>query len=394
MTEFGESTQPGVLVRTTEVFNNGRSAVLADRNGLMRLLSSGENLDLEVGDVLIVANNSFERVPHTLWDEGSSEIGIVHSTYETDVLVSTGLGFVLIPKTGKAAAPGNTVLYSKESGVARILDTKPISFRDDPVGLGSDHREPKLEEESFDELGGMAEAKRAMRELVELPLTHSEQLKSIGAEPVSGVLLIGPPGTGKTHLARIAASNANANFYSINGPEVVTKWVGESEQTIRRLFEQAQKNGPSIVLMDELDSIAPRRSANSHEHDRRLVAQLLVMLDGLGSRSDVVTIATTNRREDIDPALLRPGRFDRLIEVQLPSKIDRKQILEVQSKRMAVGREVQLSDWASQTEGWSGAELKALLNEAAIAAVVDDRSEIAADDLAIALDRVREGRTG
>jgi len=191
----------------------------------------------------------------------------------------------------------------------------------------------RRERVTYEDIGGLKEAIRAIREMVELPMKHPEIFRRLGIEPPKGVLLYGPPGTGKTLLAKAVANECDAYFISINGPEIMSKFYGESEANLRRIFEEAKKKAPSIIFIDEIDAIAPKRDEARGEVERRIVCQLLSLMDGLESRGQVVVIAATNRPDDLDPALRRPGRFDREIEIGPPDKQGRKEILEKSTKR-------------------------------------------------------------
>ena len=251
---------------------------------------------------------------------------------------------------------------------------------------------------SFDDIGGLEIIKERVKEVVELPLSKGDEFSEIGADPPTGVLFHGPPGTGKTLFARaVADSLEDGTFYNINGPEVLSKWYGESEREIRRIFEDAsQRNGPSIIFIDEIESIASSREG-SREVNRRIVTQLLTVMDGFDEFEDVIVIAATNRPGDIDQALRRPGRFDR--EVEFPSKLpieDRVDILKTVSKQeeMNIADSVDFTGIAEETEGWTGAELKRLLNDAAVSGVKDNRTTIIPEDLALALKRIERSRRG
>src|ERR671931_2934435 len=202
--------------------------------------------------------------------------------------------------------------------------------------------------------------------MIELPLRHPELFKRLGVEAPKGVLLHGPPGTGKTLLAKAVANETNANFYTIGGPEIMSKYYGESEEKLRSVFQQAEKNAPSIVFIDELDSIAPKREEVSGEVERRIVAQLLSLMDGMSSRGKVVVIGATNRINAIDPALRRPGRFDREIEIGVPDRDGRLEILQIHTRGMPLAKDVDLNELAGFTHGYVGADLSALSKEAAM----------------------------
>lgn len=222
---------------------------------------------------------------------------------------------------------------------------------------------------SYEDIGGLKDELQRLRETIELPLRHPELFQKLGIEPPKGVLLYGPPGTGKTLIAKAVASESGAHFISIAGPEVISKYYGESEQRLREVFEEARENAPSIIFIDELDSIAPRREEVTGEVERRVVAQLLTMMDGLEERGQVVVIGATNRVDAIDAALRRPGRFDREIEIGVPVETDRIDILKIHSRGMPLSEDVSLDVLAQQTHGFVGADLAALAREAAIRAL-------------------------
>ena len=222
---------------------------------------------------------------------------------------------------------------------------------------------------SYEDIGGLKDELQRLRETIELPLRHPELFQKLGIEPPKGVLLYGPPGTGKTLIAKAVASESGAHFISIAGPEVISKYYGESEQRLREVFEEARENSPSIIFIDELDSIAPRREEVTGEVERRVVAQLLTMMDGLEERGQVVVIGATNRVDAIDAALRRPGRFDREIEIGVPSEPDRIEILKIHTRGMPLAEDVSLDVLSQQTHGFVGADLAALAREAAIRAL-------------------------
>ncbi|MCD6480922.1 MAG: CDC48 family AAA ATPase [Thermoplasmata archaeon] len=229
--------------------------------------------------------------------------------------------------------------------------------------------EMKIPRITYEDIGGLEEEIRQVREMIELPLKHPELFERLGIEAPKGVLLHGPPGTGKTLLAKAVANETNANFYSLSGPEIMSKYYGESEENIRKVFNEAIENAPSIIFIDEIDSIAPKREEVSGEVERRVVAQLLALMDGLEERGKVVVIGATNRINAIDPALRRPGRFDREIEIGIPDKKGRKEILEIHTRGMPLAEDVNLDKLAEMTHGYSGADLEALCKEAAMRAL-------------------------
>ena len=219
---------------------------------------------------------------------------------------------------------------------------------------------------AYEDIGGLREEIKKVREMVELPLKHPEIFEKLGIDAPKGVLLYGPPGTGKTLLAKAVANESDANFIVLNGPEVMSKFYGESEKKIREIFDEAEKNAPSIIFIDEIDSLAPKREDSSGEVERRVVSQLLTMMDGLKSRGKVVVMAATNRPNSIDPALRRPGRFDREVEISVPDKDGRLAILKIHTRGMPLTKNVSLEELARKTHGFVGADVSSLAKEAAM----------------------------
>lgn len=222
---------------------------------------------------------------------------------------------------------------------------------------------------TYEDIGGLHEEIQRIREMVELPLRHPELFQRLGIRPPQGVLLHGPPGCGKTLLARAVANESEANFFPVNGPEIMNKFYGGSEQNVRDIFEQAQKNLPSIIFIDELDAIAPKRGEVTGEVERRVVAQLLASMDGLTGRQNVIVIGATNRPDALDPALRRPGRFDREIEIGVPDKKGRHEILQIHTRGMPLAKEVDLEKLANMTHGYTGADMAGLCRETAMKAL-------------------------
>lgn len=226
--------------------------------------------------------------------------------------------------------------------------------------------EERLPEVTYEDIGGLTDEVRKVREMIELPLKHPEIFERLGIEPLKGVLLHGPPGTGKTLLAKAVANETNAHFILINGPEIMSKYYGQSEENLRKKFEEAEKNAPSIIFIDEIDAIASKREESKGDVERRVVAQLLALMDGLKSRGKVIVIAATNVPNLLDPALRRPGRFDREIEIKVPDKNGRLEILKIHTRNMPLAKDVDLQEIAAVTHGFVGADLAALAKEAAM----------------------------
>ena len=257
------------------------------------------------------------------------------------------------------------VVSASPKGIVHIDENTEIELR-------AEYEEPQAARRAdvtYDDIGGMGGTIDQLREMVELPLRYPELFQRLGVDPPKGLLLYGPPGTGKTRLARAVANESDAQFFLINGPEIMGSAYGESEKRLRDVFEEATKNAPSIVFIDEIDSIAPKRGQVSGEAEKRLVAQLLTLMDGLEARANLVVIAATNRPEAIDEALRRPGRFDREIVVGVPDERGRREIIGIHTRGMPLGDRVDLDELARTTFGFVGADLAALAREAAIEAV-------------------------
>lgn len=279
---------------------------------------------------------------------------------------------------GRAIAKGDTITlnvmgnkidlvvtsFAPSGDAVLMASTTEVKVSDKPAANKGDV--PKV---SYDDIGGLGDAVKKIREMVELPLRHPELFKRLGVEAPKGVLLHGPPGTGKTMLAKAVAGETSSNFISIGGPEIVSKFYGESEGKLREIFKDAEENAPSIIFIDEIDSIAPKRDEVNGEEERRIVAQLLSLMDGLNSRGKVVVIGATNRPNSIDEALRRPGRFDREIEIGIPDRDGRLEILEIHTRGMPLADDVDLKWLADKTHGYAGADLSALTKEAAMAAL-------------------------
>lgn len=320
-------------------------------------------------------------MPAELWPE-ESWVGVVRLHLSNVVVVDISGRWRLVPMNGVECRVGNTVEGRDAVGVVRVLSQDPIRYLDlpdidDTVVDGFIFSGSKV---SFDDFAGLDDVKARARELIETPILHHEDLAAIGARPIKGVLFTGPPGTGKTMLARIIASATDAVFYEISGPTIFSKWYGESEKILRALFEHAARQPRSIIFFDEIDSIAGQRSDDAHEASKRVVAQLLTLMDGFNANDNIVVIAATNRPQDIDEALLRPGRFDWEIAFPPPNRHDREAILRVSAGHHATAGPLPHDVVAAHTELWNAAELTLIWREAALLAVADGRRVIMAED--------------
>lgn len=257
----------------------------------------------------------------------------------------------------------------------KVVDTDPepycivapetvIHCEGDPIRR--EDEEASLNQIGYDDIGGCRKQMAIIREMVELPLRHPQLFKTIGIKPPRGILLFGPPGTGKTLIARAVANETGSFFFLINGPEIMSKMAGESESNLRKAFEEAEKNSPSIIFIDELDSVAPKRDKTNGEVEKRIVSQLLTLMDGLKQRSQVIVMAATNRPNSIDPALRRFGRFDREVDIGIPDSTGRLEIMRIHTKNMKLAADVDLEQIANETHGYVGSDLAALCSEAAL----------------------------
>ncbi len=293
--------------------------------------------------------------------------------------VRTSMGFGLmggqsqaVPMKIAETSPSGTVVITDETEISvSEMSAEELADRGDTTtGTGEG---PDV---AYEDIGGLDSELEQVREMIELPMRHPELFKRLGIDPPKGVLLHGPPGTGKTLIAKAVANEIDASFHNISGPEIMSKYYGESEEQLREVFEEASEEAPAIIFMDELDSIAPKREEAGGDVERRVVAQLLSLMDGLEERGEVVVIGATNRVDAIDPALRRGGRFDREIEVGVPDREGRKEILQVHTRNMPLVDGIDLDEYADNTHGFVGADLESLAKESAMHALRRIRPEI------------------
>lgn len=258
------------------------------------------------------------------------------------------------------------VVSTKPAGIVQITEMTDVEIQTNPVDVSKLEGVKNIVDVTYEDIGGLKDEVKKVREMIEIPLKRPELFKRLGISPPKGVLVHGPPGTGKTLLAKAVANESNAHFIAINGPEIMSKYVGGSEEKLRELFEEAEENAPSIIFIDEIDAIAPKREEVTGEVERRTVAQLLTLMDGLKSRGQVVVIGATNRPDALDQAIRRPGRFDREIEIGVPDKDGRREVLQIHTRGMPLDDKVDLDEIADITHGFVGADLEALCKEAAM----------------------------
>ena len=297
------------------------------------------------------------------------ELGGQPVTAGQNVQLPLGFGFMggqsqAVPLKIASTSPKGTVVVTDSTQV-EISEKPAEQIREAQTGTapGTPGGSPDI---AYEDIGGLDEELEQVREMIELPMRHPELFKRLGIEPPKGVLLHGPPGTGKTLIAKAVANEIDASFHTVSGPEIMSKYYGESEEQLRDVFEEASEEAPAIIFMDELDSIAPKREEAGGDVERRVVAQLLSLMDGLEERGEVVVIGATNRVDAIDPALRRGGRFDREIEIGVPDRDGRKEILQVHTRNMPLAEGIDLDVYAENTHGFVGADLESLAKEAAM----------------------------
>ncbi|PNX45838.1 MAG: ATPase, partial [Thermoplasmata archaeon M8B2D] len=257
------------------------------------------------------------------------------------------------------------IINTTPAGIVSISEETLVKVKEEAAQATEDIG-PRV---SYEDIGGLHEEILKVREMIELPLKHPELFDRLGIDPPKGVLLHGPPGTGKTLIAKAVANESGANFYTINGPEIMSKFYGQSEENLRKIFEEAEKNAPSIIFIDEIDAIAPKRSEVHGEVERRVVSQMLTLMDGLKGRGKLIVIGATNIPDILDPALRRPGRFDREIRIDAPDRNGRKEILQIHTRGMPLSKDANLDELADFTFGYVGADLAALARESAMNAL-------------------------
>ena len=355
------------IARTNNSFK-GKIGINGDSRSVIGI-SVGEEVEIsKIEKVPELKSVTLSILPHE--DFSNEELKQYNSQLKSygkikDVLVnspvSSGQKISFPTNVGKLSY-SVTSLTPKKSSFGIITEDTKIDLSDE-VGEGSGINV------YYEDIGGLKEEVAKVREMVEFPMKHPEIFKKLGVGAPKGVLMTGPPGTGKTLLAKAVANETDSEFYSINGPEIMSKYYGESEKQLRETFEKAQKNSPAIVFIDEIDSIAPKRGEGTDQTEKRVVSQLLSLMDGLKSRGQVVVMAATNRPDDIDEALRRPGRFDRELKINPPSEEGRREILQIHTRGMPLGKDVDFNEISRRTIGYTGADIEVLCKEAALRSV-------------------------
>ncbi|HIM86945.1 MAG TPA: AAA family ATPase [Candidatus Poseidoniales archaeon] len=380
----GRRRDPTVaIVWRARTEDEGKGIVRVD--GLIR-----NNAKINLGDKVAVKKAQVKPAKKVVLAPMMDQSGRVQFGPGIEEVILRGLNRRPLTKGDVVIVPGLTLMGGRLPFAVTVVQPKGI------IQIQADtviqvHEDPEKEEDltatgvAYEDIGGLKEEIKKVREMIELPLKHPELFDALGIDPPKGVLLYGPPGTGKTLLAKAVANESGANFLSIQGPEIMNKYYGESEAHLRQIFEEAETNSPSIIFIDELDSIASKRDETQGEVERRVVAQLLTLMDGLQGRGQVIVIAATNRPDAIDQALRRPGRFDREIEIGIPDRDGRKEVLQVHTRGMPISRDKdghwkKIDHFAEITHGFVGADLAALAREAAMSALRRYLPEIDLDE--------------
>jgi len=380
----GRRRDPTVaIVWRARTEDEGKGIIRVD--GLIR-----NNAKVNLGDKVEVKKAKVKPAQKVVLAPMMDQSGRVQFGPGIEEVILRGLNRRPLTKGDVVIVPGLTLMGGRLPFAVTVVQPKGI------VQIQADtviqvHEDPVKEEELtttgvvYEDIGGLKEEIKKVREMIELPLKHPELFEALGIDPPKGVLLYGPPGTGKTLLAKAVANESGANFLSIQGPEIMNKYYGESEAHLRQKFEEAETNSPSIIFIDEIDSIASKRDETQGEVERRVVAQLLTLMDGLQARGQVIVIAATNRPDAIDQALRRPGRFDREIEIGIPDREGRREVLQVHTRGMPIKRDneghwKELDYFAEITHGFVGADLAALAREAAMSALRRYLPEIDLDE--------------
>lgn len=337
----------------------------------------------EKEDVLFIYGDfEIQQVNKDWWEEPLKIGTYLRNDNDFMVISYNNEVYKILNKEKLSPIERDLIMFTFDEGCLEIIDPRPdTDMQDGNIDSSSYIFDVKNIKETFDNYGGNKEVIKKMRELIEVSIKKKDLLDAIGVAHVKGVLFTGPPGTGKTMMARIVAKESDSTFYHISGPEIINKYLGESERVLRAIFEDAKNKKQAIIFFDEIDSIAIKRDENSHESSKKLVAQLLTLMDGFESKDNVLVIATTNRMQDIDPALKRPGRFDQKIHFEAPkTSIDRVEVLIKSGMKIQKNENLPYNKIAAQSEGWSSAELSSIWTFAGVFAAKDNRTRIFKED--------------
>ena len=391
----------GKVAKVVAVSEDGLRVFIEYRNGFTASFDQLEP-NFQKNDILLIGTNeegnTVNKIPNDIWPD-TVWVGIVKIKLDDISVIESNGRFRTVPTNHNVLYNvDNTVQACDLEGVMRVLSEKPIKYIDLNSEIDDEAVDrfiwanPDQEKLDFDNFGGLKQVVDRARELIELTLLKSQELADIGVRPIKGILFTGDPGTGKTMLARIIAAQSGATFFEISGPQIFSKWYGQSEELLRKIFDRAEKEENAIIFFDEIDSLASQRDDHSHEASKRVVAQLLTLMDGFKPNTNIVVIAATNRPQDLDNALRRPGRFDWEINFPFPNTKDREDILRKTAYSLKVKEPIPYKEIALMSEGWSGAELTAIWKEAALLTVSDKRKSICSEDCIGGFERVSRQR--
>lgn len=372
----------GALAKVIKINKDNEFILVRYLNGNTNWLYIYSIEEIEIDDILFLTNTSFTKVEKDLWVEPLKFGSIIKVDNDNASIIFNNSLHKLINPSNLKLDIGDTVSFTFENGIEALINSKQSLVEDtNDFNIDSYIYDANTITDTFEDYGGNTEVVLRAKELINISLSKKFFLDAIGTKPIKGVLFTGPPGSGKTMLARIIAKQVEATFYHINGPEIFTKYFGDSEKLLRTIFKDAQTKEKAIIFFDEIDSVASKRQDDSHELSKRVVTQLLTLMDGFDKNSNTLVIATTNRPDDIDPALRRPGRFDWEIEFYSPRTLEeRKHILLASGRNISKAENLPYERIATKMDDWSASEITAIWNEAGLLAAKDNRKKIYTED--------------